>query len=981
MGLCFRTRYGVRAGLNNRETILLSRKEIKNVTDLNRCTADSEKPYDRVAGFIIAASGREPQNQCVQGVKQTSPEHNGGIMSNNDSQPGRTSGLRKKAEEFAREKREQTPEIHAAMSPEETLALFHDLQVHQIELDMQNEELRRSQSELDRLRARYFDLYDLAPVGYCTISEAGLIMESNLTAATLLGAVRSELFHRPLSGFILTEAQDTFYMHRKKLFETGEPQVCVIRMKKKDGASFWARMEAAIAKNEAGEPECRAILSDITASKFQADERELSSHLTSLANTPGDYHDCMVHLAETLKALSGCDAMGIRLGSAHDYPYYATCGFSSEFIEAESRLVAYDSSGHIVLDGSGQPLLECMCGNVLCGRVNPAKPFFTPFGSFWTNSTTVLLSGDDQPGQKLQTRNRCNAEGYESVALIPLRTDLHFWGLLQFNDHHENHFTQGLITHMEKIADSVAVALSRRQVKAALKESEARYAATLSALDDGLWDWHVPSGNIFFSPIYYSILGYDNGEFPPTFDSWRHLVHPDDIERVEEVLRQSLESGKGFTIDLRMKKKTDEWLWVCTRGKTVESSQAGKAQRMVGTLSDITERKLGEEEHARLEANLQQAQKMESIGRLAGGVAHDFNNMLGVILGHSEFALELTSPDQPIHGNLTEIRKAAERSADLTRQLLAFARKQAISPKVIDLNDSVEDILKMLRRLIGESIHLSWQPGPDLWPVKVDPAQIDQILANLCVNAMDAIEDVGKIVIKTFNTTLDEEYCRDHQGFAVGEYICLTVMDNGTGMDPETVGHIFEPFFTTKEVGKGTGLGLATVYGAVKQNNGFIHVISNPGQGSSFEIFLPRNKDLALADRKAFALELPPCGDETILLVEDEPTILKMTKIILEKQGYTVFAMDNPGEALQLAKDHADELHLLITDVIMPEMNGGDLAKAIKPFKPDLKYLFMSGYAANVIAHHGVLDPGVHFIEKPFSNKSLAIKVREVLDM
>jgi PAS domain S-box-containing protein len=396
--------------------------------------------------------------------------------------------------------------------------------------------------------------------------------------------------------------------------------------------------------------------------------------------------------------------------------------------------------------------------------------------------------------------------------------------------------------------------------------------------------------------------------------------------------------------------------------------------------NDITENKRAEKEKENLEARLRQAQKMESVGRLAGGVAHDFNNMLGVILGHTEMALEQVDPAQPLFTDLQEVRKAAERSADLTRQLLAFARKQTITPIVIDINESVEKALKMLRRLISEDIDLVWSPGQNLWPVKVDPSQIDQILANLCVNAKDAIAGVGIITIETEAATLDEAYCADHDGFAPGEYVLLAVSDNGCGMDQETLNHLFEPFFTTKQVGKGTGLGLASVYGMVKQNNGFINVHSKPGQGTTFKICLPRHAvKTTIPSPERTATQPLEHGHETILLVEDEPAILKMTIKMLERLGYNVIEAATPGEAIRLAHEHAGDIHMLMTDVVMPEMNGRDLAGNLLSIYPDLKRLFMSGYTADVIAGQGVLDEGVHFIQKPFSRAELAKKVREAL--
>jgi signal transduction histidine kinase/ActR/RegA family two-component response regulator len=394
----------------------------------------------------------------------------------------------------------------------------------------------------------------------------------------------------------------------------------------------------------------------------------------------------------------------------------------------------------------------------------------------------------------------------------------------------------------------------------------------------------------------------------------------------------------------------------------------------------LAERKRAAEERARLEVQLLQAQKMESIGRLAGGVAHDFNNMLGVILGFADLALKQVSPAQPLHADLEEIRKAAVRSADLTRQLLAFARKQTIMPKVLDLNETVEGMIKMLHRLVGEEIRLAWLPGRDVWPVKVDPSQIDQILANLCVNARDAISGAGTLTIETGTTSLDAAYCAAHPGFKPGAYVILAVSDNGSGMDESTRSQIFEPFFTTKPVGQGTGLGLATVYGIVKQNHGFINVYSEPGQGTSFKIYLPPHTGAPGQVRTKIQLTPAARGNETILLVEDDAPILEMTARMLETHGYTVMAASTPTAAISLAGAHHGEIHLLLTDVVMPGMNGRDLARNLLAVRPRLRQLFMSGYTSNVIAHHGVLEDGVAFIQKPFSSEALAAKVREALD-
>lgn len=401
--------------------------------------------------------------------------------------------------------------------------------------------------------------------------------------------------------------------------------------------------------------------------------------------------------------------------------------------------------------------------------------------------------------------------------------------------------------------------------------------------------------------------------------------------------------------------------------------RSGEIWAVIEMVDDITEQ-------LSLESQLRQAQKMESVGRLAGGVAHDFNNMIGVIMGYGELALAKTGKDHDAHAYIEQIMKAAQRTTTIIRQLLAFARKQAISPRVLDINATVDGMTQILKRLIGEDIELVWKPGDAVWTVKIDPGQVDQILANLCINARDAIANVGKITIETANTEFDAAYTSRHMGFQPGEYVSLSVSDTGCGMNDGILNNIFEPFFTTKEAGKGTGLGLSTVYGIIKQNNGFINVYSEPDRGSTFKLYLPRQTSGpdALPEIKK---DIPAQhGQETILLVEDNPSLLKLTQLMLQELGYRVLASETPGGALDLARDHQQEIHLLLADVIMPEMNGRELFSSIQAVYPNVRHLFMSGYTANIIAHHGVLDEHVNFVPKPFSKKKLGNKVREALD-
>ncbi len=395
---------------------------------------------------------------------------------------------------------------------------------------------------------------------------------------------------------------------------------------------------------------------------------------------------------------------------------------------------------------------------------------------------------------------------------------------------------------------------------------------------------------------------------------------------------------------------------------------------------DITERKRAEAERDKLQAHIIQAQKMESVGRLAGGVAHDFNNILSIIMGYTELTLEKLAPQDPLCSNLKEIKNAAERSRRITKQLLAYARKEPIAPEVINLNASIEDMLNMLRRLIGEDIDLAWIPAEVLWPVFIDPSQLDQILANLCVNARDAISNVGRIVIETGAASFDDQYCSDHHGFIPGDYAVLSVSDDGCGIDPDTREKIFEPFYTNKGVGQGTGLGLATVYGIVKQNNGFINVYSEPSQGATFRIYFPRHEGEVKEAERRDVSETPRGNGETILVAEDEVAILALIERTLSRLNYAVIQAKSPSEALHLAKTTPLEIRLLITDVIMPGMNGNQLAEEMRTILPKIKCLYMSGYTSDVIVHRGVLDSGLNYIQKPFSSKDLAIKVRDALN-
>ncbi len=477
---------------------------------------------------------------------------------------------------------------------------------------------------------------------------------------------------------------------------------------------------------------------------------------------------------------------------------------------------------------------------------------------------------------------------------------------------------------------------------------------------------------------FSKLTGYTLDELKAV--DWSNVLTPPEWRKSEaESLKRLQETKKQVNYEKEYVRKDGTRIPVELIVHITQDEKTGE-EYYYAFVTDITERKKAERDRKELQKQLSQAQKLESIGRLAGGVAHDYNNMLSVITGYSELIIESISPEDQIYEDMQEIYEAAKHSAEITQQLLAFARKQTVSPRVTDLNNTIEKILKMIRRLIGEDIELLWIPRENLWPVKIDPTQINQIMANLCVNARDSISNVGKITIETETCTFDDDYCNSHSDCKKGSYVMIAVSDNGCGMDDRTVDMVFEPFFTTKKSGKGTGLGLATVYGIVKQNNGFINIYSEPEHGTTIKIYIPRHIEDIESEKSILQGRSISMGDsETILVVEDEPATLRLTARMLNELNYSTILSGSPIAAIEKARENTDKISLLVTDVVMPEMNGKQLAQALRDIHPKIKVLYMSGYTANVIAHRGILDEGIHFLPKPFTKKDLADKVHQII--
>jgi PAS domain S-box-containing protein len=517
----------------------------------------------------------------------------------------------------------------------------------------------------------------------------------------------------------------------------------------------------------------------------------------------------------------------------------------------------------------------------------------------------------------------------------------------------------------------------RRRVVEALRETEERFRQVYDEAPVGYHELDKEGRIIRVNRRELEMLGYTEKELLGR-PVWKFVVEE---EITRQVIMAKIAGDVSFheTFERTYRRKDGTTLPVLIEDRIIPDEK-GRITGIRSMIEDITERRRAEEALRKSEEQLRQWQRVEAIGRLAGGVAHDFNNLLMTIKGCSELLLgELDARDSR-REEVEEIRKAAERATALTRQLLAFGRRQVLQPQVLDLNEVVANMGRMLQRLIGEDIHLLTVLDAELWPVKVDPGQFEQVIMNLAVNARDAMPGGGKLTIETANVVLDEKYARRHVSVKPGPCVMLAVTDNGCGMDKETQSHLFEPFFTTKAKEEGTGLGLSTVYGIVKQSGGNIWAYSESGLGTTFKIYLPRVEEAVKTYKPKVVPTVSPGGSETILLVEDEEAVRAIVSKILQNKGYTVLEAHHGHEALQICKDHQGPIHLMVTDVVMPHMSGRELAERLTSLRPELRVLYMSGYPDKAIAHHGVLEAGTSFLQKPFTLSALECKVRDLLD-
>jgi PAS domain S-box-containing protein len=837
----------------------------------------------------------------------------------------------------------------------------------------------------------------------------------------------------------------------------------------------------------------------ITEQKRAEETREATIELLRICNRAADLKELLNDLMLYFQRVTGCEAVGVRMQEGYDFPYYETRGFPAEFVKVENNLCAYDQAGELVRDYAGHPAYDCMCGNIICGRFDPSKPFFTARGSFWTNCTTELLAGTTDEDRQKKTRNRCNSEGYESVALIPLRMHDETFGLFQFNDKRRDRFTTGKIILLEGLVDYVAIALAKLRVDDALMEACQFSQQVINSVDEGvvvldrglrfqvwnpymeqlsrvpaseimgkhlldafpffrelgiadraeatlfdkktapfdlplpfrrsgrsgwiavmnaplrntkdeiigvivtmrditdrrqaqeklleashrlrlaidsgrlgIWDRDIRSDTLVWDDRMLEIYGMDRGSFTDSFEVWQRRVLPEDLTGALEAGQAAVRGEKEYDTEFRIMHSDGSIRNIKASGIVIRDEN-GEAVRMIGLNQDITEQKI-------LEEQLRQSQKMEAIGQLAGGVAHDFNNILTVIYGYCYMLQSGTEKHPALRSGVDQIHTAAERAANLTRSLLTFSRKQAMSLRSVNLNDLILNVGKLLIRIIGEDIHLKtlFQVNPLM--IYADSGQIEQVLMNLATNARDAMPKGGQLTIETGIEEIREDFTHAHGYGEPGRYVVMSVSDTGEGMDADTAQKIFEPFFTTKGVGKGTGLGLSIVYGVIKQHNGFITVHSEPGDGTKFRIYLPLDTEEHADSEEKLDLDYPRMGSETVLVAEDDASIRQFMDSILRKFGYEVIFAHDGVDAFDKFKANSEKIDLIIMDMIMPRKSGKEAHEEIRRLRPEVKVLFMSGYSPDLLYTKGILESGYEVLTKPLQPLDLVRRVRSMLD-
>ncbi|MFW5862299.1 MAG: PAS domain-containing protein [Spirochaetota bacterium] len=784
------------------------------------------------------------------------------------------------------------------------------------------------------------------------------------SATTLLGYTLDELKQMSMQEYMTPgsyqQAIETFSAEYQKAMQGIHEDIPLLEFEyvRKDGSVFWGEIKVTFLWDAEGLPYgSLGILRDITPRK-KAEEKTRT--ISRLYNVLSHVNQRIVKTRDRKELLlKVCDDIiefgmfqfawiGITDPTSGQVVPMASSGDDSDFLDQFKISTKNGKEG----TGASETLREGNC---------------------------IVINDIEKYEMNSQWKKAAIEHGFRSIAVAPIKSRNEMTGALNIYSSRSGFFDREEVNLIKEVASSISFALDsiydeeeRLKAEEALRESEKRWKFALEGSQDGVWDWNADTGTVFFSGMWKEMLGYSDSDISGTLDEWKLLIHPDDRDEAQQALAQHLDGTRSYYYsEHRMLCKDGSYRWILDRGKVISRANDGTPQRIIGTQSDISERK-------KLEEQLFQAQKMDSLGRLAGGIAHDLNNLLTPILGYAELLQNKTDMNPSHNNDLHQIQEAALRARELTQQLLAFGRKQVLEIKTFDLSEIVRDYDKILRRTIRENIQIELETYQHPVPVRSDMAKIGQIIVNLAINAQDAMPDGGKLKILTSRMRVNSKNPVLSHELEEGDYALLQVSDTGKGIDRDTLKYIFEPFYTTKKIG--TGLGLSTVYGIVKQHGGTIKVESIPGKGTTFTVYLPISTHPAqkheITDEEPENME----ATETILVVEDEETVRKLVVKILETTGYNVLSAHNGDRAIEIASNHKDKIDMLLTDVIMPGKNGIEVYKEISALRKDIKVLYMSGYTYNIIADYGVAEDSTNFIQKPLTVNFLTSKVREILD-
>ena len=803
-------------------------------------------------------------------------------------------------------------------------------------------------------------LVDASRAGIVVIGRDRRVRWWNPAARELFGYADEEVLgHEP--PWIPQEERAAFRERFEAMIETGVTTDRVFLDRHRDGTDRWVATSNALLRDRDGEVTgVVATITDMTAE--EESKRQLARRNAELEAL----NDTTLALIETL------DPKGLL----------------ETIVDRAAQLVGSEGAWMYLVDEERDELVFEIGTGIFARHVGDRTGRHEGLAGAVVE-TGAPLAVDDYAAWEGRMDRFADA-GFRAVAGVPLRSGSAVVGALGIGHRDARTIRDADVELLSRFGQLASLALAnarlyaaaqreleeRRAAEEALRRSQVLYRAILENSAD-LISVLDPQGNVLYaSPAHERVLGWSVEELQGSAGAMEH-VHPDDAPGAADVLRRCLEGDPVETYAARLRHKDGGWVTL-EGAPTVIPNASGEPEMLLVVARDVTARLREEQERERLEEQLRQSQKMEAIGRLAGGIAHDFNNLLTAISGYGELAAARLAPGSPPHRHVAEMRRAAERAGGLTRQLLAFSRKQVLQPEVLNVNDVVSTMSDMLGRVLGEDVELVTSLDPDVGQTRADPGQLEQVVLNLAVNARDAMPRGGRLTIETANVELDEAFAARHAGAAPGEYVGITVSDTGEGMDAATAERVFEPFFTTKPAGEGTGLGLSTVYGIVKQTGGSIWVYSEPGHGTTFRVYLPRVWDRT-AEREARTPPPRAAGEGTVLVVEDNATVRDLVAELLEQFGYTVVTAANGDEALSIAAAHEASIDLLVTDVVMPGMSGQELAAALTASRPGLQVLFTSGYTEQAIANHGVLLPGARFLEKPFTSDQLARALSDVL--